>query len=305
MQQTSYTSPIGHSPCITGLRLTQTETGLPLIHCHNDFGTGKLLLQGAQLLEWSPTGQRPVVWLSPHAKYTARKSPRGGTPICWPWFGTHESQPELPAHGFARIALWKLERASQLSNGGHQLVFSLIRDPHSLDLWPRNTPLQVCYTLGESLEIELITKNDSAEPLTVTEALHTYFGVGDVRDVTIRGLEGSDYLDKVDAGTVKRQARTITISEETDRVYLSTRSDCFIEDPNLNRIIRIEKRGSLTTIVWNPWEEKALQLGDLGETDYLNMVCVESGNAGNDPVTLRPGEEHHLWVRYSVSPLTA
>ena len=305
MRQISTTSSIDNLAHIPGLRLTQTETGLSLIHCQNDFGAGQFLLQGAQLLEWSPTNQQSAVWLSPHTKFTPGKSPRGGTPICWPWFGAHESQPDLPAHGFVRAALWTLAHASQLNNGGHQLIFSLIRDAHAHDFWPHNTPLEIRYKLDASLEIELITKNDSAESVTLTEALHTYFGVGDVRNVTIRGLEGIDYLDKVDAAALKHQAGTITISEETDRVYLSTSGDCFIEDPGLNRIIRIEKRGSLTTIVWNPWKEKALRLGDLGETDYLNMVCVESGNAGNDPVTLRPEEEHRLWVRYSVLPLTA
>ena len=303
MHQTSTTASIDHLTGVPGLTLSQSEAGLPLIHCQNRFGTGKFLLQGAQLLEWAPTGQSSVVWLSPHSRFVEGKSPRGGSPICWPWFGAHESRPDAPAHGIARAARWKLAHTNQLSNGTHQLIFSLIRDPHSLDLWPFNTPLQIRYRLGASLEIELITKNDSAESVTVTEALHTYFGVGDVRDVTIRGLEDGDYLDKVDAGTSKRQAGAIKISGETDRVYLSTRSDCFIDDPHLNRIIRIEKRGSLTTIVWNPWEEKALRLGDLGKTDYLNMVCVESGNAGNTPVSLQPGEEHRLWVRYSVSPL--
>jgi glucose-6-phosphate 1-epimerase len=122
--------------------------------------------------------------------------------------------------------------------------------------------------------------------------------------VTIRGLEEFDYLDKVDGNRRKHQSGPITISGETDRVYLSTHNDCFIEDPLLNRIIRIEKRGSRSTIVWNPWEEKATRLGDLGETDFLRMVCVESGNATENRITLKPGEEHRLWVRYSVSALT-
>jgi glucose-6-phosphate 1-epimerase len=34
------------------------------------------------------------------------------------------------------------------------------------------------------------------------------------------------------------------------------------------------------------------------------MVCVESGNALDDRITLAPGEEHRLWARYSVTSLT-
>jgi glucose-6-phosphate 1-epimerase len=187
---------------------------------------------------------------------------------------------------------------------GHKLHFRWVPDLTHNDYWPLNTPLEVRYTLGDACEIELITRNDSPTTVTVTEALHTYFGVGDVREVTIRGLEEYDYLDKVNGNRRQHQSGPITISGETDRVYLSTQSDCFIDDPLLNRIIRIEKRGSLSTIVWNPWDEKARRLGDLGETDFLRMVCVESGNVAENRITLKPGEEHRLWVRYSVSVLT-
>ena len=33
------------------------------------------------------------------------------------------------------------------------------------------------------------------------------------------------------------------------------------------------------------------------------MVCVESANAAEDVVTVTPGDEHHLWVRYQVEAL--
>jgi glucose-6-phosphate 1-epimerase len=112
------------------------------------------------------------------------------------------------------------------------------------------------------------------------------------------------YIDKVDDGRRKQQSGPITMTGETDRIYLSTQADCLIQDPLLNRTIRIEKRGSRSTVVWNPWDEKAKRLGDLGENDYLKMVCVESGNVADDRITLKPGEEHRLWVRYSVAAIT-
>jgi glucose-6-phosphate 1-epimerase len=191
-----------------------------------------------------------------------------------------------------------------LENVGHELHFRWVPDLTHNEYWPFNTPLEVRYTLGDACEIELITRNDSPTTVTVTEALHTYFGVGDVREVTIRGLEDLEYLDKVNDNRRQHQSGPITIGGETDRVYISTQGDCFIEDPLLNRIIRIEKSGSQSTIIWNPWERKARRLGDLGETDFLRMVCVESGNVADNRISLKPGEEHRLWVRYSVSALT-
>ena len=95
----------------------------------------------------------------------------------------------------------------------------------------------------------------------------------------------------------------MSFTQETDRVYLDTQSDCIIKDPGLSRQIRISKDGSDSTIVWNPWAEKAEQMGDMGDSGYLNMVCVESANAARNNVTIPPKGEHRLSVVYSVEPL--
>ena len=56
-------------------------------------------------------------------------------------------------------------------------------------------------------------------------------------------------------------------------------------------------------VVWNPWIEKAAKLGDLGDSGYLKMVCVESGNIADDAVTIAPGKRHAFQIRYSTRPL--
>ena len=303
MTQATSDSLIGAINVVPGLHLSVREQALPIIHSRNPEGESQILLQGAQLLEWTPRGHAPVVWLSPNARLIPGKSPRGGVPICWPWFGPHDTRADYPAHGVVRAGSWELVKATCLENEDHELRSRWIPDSTQRDYWPFGTSLEVHFTLGDACEIELITRNDSTMSLTLSEALHTYLGVGDVREITIRGLEDCDYIDKVDDGRRKHQSGPVTISGETDRIYLSTQAACIIEDPILKRIIRIEKRGSQSTIVWNPGEEKAKRLGDLGETDFLRMVCVESGNAVENRITLKPGEEHRLWVRYSVSRL--
>jgi D-hexose-6-phosphate mutarotase len=129
--------------------------------------------------------------------------------------------------------------------------------------------------------------------------LHTYFQVADVRGIGIHGLDGCRYLDKLD-GELKQQAGPLVLNGELDRVYSDQGGDCLINDPGLQRRIRIAKQGSHSTIVWNPWSEKAAKLGDMNEEGYLGMVCVESANAGEDVVSLEPGAEHRLRVEYSV-----
>jgi len=106
----------------------------------------------------------------------------------------------------------------------------------------------------------------------------------------------------VDGGRRRQQVGPVTFAAETDRIYLDTVADCLIDDPGLARRIRIRKRGSRSTVVWNPWIEKAARMGDLGEDGYLHMVCVETANAADDVVTIPPGAEHHLAVRYELEP---
>ena len=281
-----------------------TLEGLDVLEISNVHGSGRILLQGALLLDWTPRGHHPIVWVSPKAKFISGKAPRGGVPVCWPWFGAHETNATLPAHGIARAARWDIVETNRQADQSHRLVFRLQREGTSLSHWPYDTPLEICYTLGKSIEIELITRNSGHEPITLTEALHTYFEVSDIRDITITGLEGCNYIDKVAQGARKLQSDVIRFSAETDRVYLDTTETCVIHDPGYQRCIRIEKQNSRSTIVWNPWTEKAASMGDFTEDGYLRMVCVESGNAADNTLTLGAGAEHRLWVRYSEEPLS-
>ena len=194
--------------------------------------------------------------------------------------------------------------AEDYGDAGTRLVLRLEQNDASRRYWPLSTEVTMRISLGAALEIELITRNTGEVPITVGEALHTYFEVSDVREIAIRGLENCEFLDKVDGGKSKRQQGPVTFSGELDRVYLNTSSDCLIDDVGINRRIRISKRGSRSTVVWNPWYEKAAKMGDLGEEGFLNMVCVESANAADDTVSIAAGDEHQLAAIYRVEPLS-
>jgi D-hexose-6-phosphate mutarotase len=56
-------------------------------------------------------------------------------------------------------------------------------------------------------------------------------------------------------------------------------------------------------VVWNPWIEKADKMGDFGPDGYRGMVCVETANAVENVVTVKPGEEHRLVAIYSTEAL--
>ncbi len=283
------------------LDIIESPAGYPLVAIHNDHATARVALQGAQLLHWAPRDEAPVIWLSPCAKLLPGKSARGGVPICWPWFGPHGEDAAKPAHGFARTVFWELAAATDEPDGT-RLRFVLPAQT-KVALWPHDTPAQLDLVIGRQLEITLTTRNQGAVPLSLGEAFHTYFQVGDIEQVRVEGLEGVTFADKVQQFARAEQQGAVTINGEIDRVYLGHTEGCAIVDPGLGRRIRIDKRGSRSTVIWNPWEEKAQAMGDFEEGGYRHMLCAESGNALDDTLTLAPGAEHKLAVTYAVEPL--
>lgn len=282
------------------LRIITGEGGIPVIKIQNRYASASISLQGAHLLSWIPEGEEEVIWLSEDAKFSPGKSVRGGIPVCWPWFGAHETNPDYPAHGFARTTNWQILSTEALADGGTRISFTTQPQPATKAMWPAETTVQLQLTIGKKLEMEIITHNNGSKPITIGQALHTYFKVGDVSNVLLHGLDDTGYLDKLDGFKLQRQHGPLNFIEEVDRIYFDTSSECVIEDKTLNRNIVIIKCGSHSTVVWNPWQETANKMGDLGEQGYKKMLCVESSNAAEDVVTIKPGKVHQLWVQYSV-----
>ena len=274
--------------------------GMPLVQVRNALASADIVLQGAHVTAWQPAGHDPVIWLSPQARFAPGKSIRGGIPICWPWFGNHESNPNFPAHGHARTVDWTVCSVEILHEGATRIAFEITDSEEARTLWPHPCKARYSVTVGLELTLELSTSNTGASPFLIGEALHTYFAIGDISETRILGLEGCEYLDKLDGFKSKTERGAIAISSEIDRVYINTTADNLIEDRKLGRRIRITKSGGASTIVWNPWVEKSIQMGDMGDTGYRNMVCVESGNAAACRVSVNPGETHTLRVCYSV-----
>ena len=274
---------------------------IPLVEIANEQASAIISLQGAHVLSWIAKGDGDVIWLSEDATFAMGKSIRGGIPVCWPWFGAHNSEATFPAHGFARTVLWQVTDSKALDSGETQITFNL--DTTQLDkrlqqMWPQATVAEYRLTIGKTLTLELITFNHSDQAITLGQALHTYFNINDVSQTTITGLDGRDYLDKTDDFKRKSQTGPITINSEVDRVYLQTADDITIDDGQ--RKIHIKKQGSHSTVVWNPWQEVAEKMADLGQDGYRHMVCVESANAAEDTVSIQPGKSQKLLVTYEV-----
>ncbi len=283
----------------------EDASGLVVAEISNAQATASLCLQGAHLMTWQPRSQTlPVVWLSRDAKLAAGKSIRGGAPVCWPWFGAHPSEPGFPGHGYARTVPWRMVESGREPDGATRLVLRLQQSEKTRAQWPHDCTLDLTVIVGETLRMELSTENTGAGDFTIGEALHTYFRIGDIGAVRVTGLENCDYWDKVGGSTLKKQSGQITFSGETDRVYVNTLAECVIEDDRLGRRIHVAKSGSLSTVVWTPWTEKAAKMGDMGQPDgWREMVCIESVNAMENAVKVAAGTRHTMIVEYRAEPV--
>lgn len=285
------------------VQFKEIAEGMIIAEVANQHALSNIALQGAHVATFQPRGEEPVIWLSPKAKFAPGKSIRGGAPICWPWFGPHKTESKFPGHGYARTVPWDVLETKALPDGSTFLRFGLVESEATRAQWPNASTVQLEVTVGKALKVELVTANTGKQAFELSEALHTYFQISDVANMTIRGLEGCEYLDKVQDFARCKQQGGIVIESEVDRVYVNTPADCVIEDKGLKRAIRIAKQGSLSTVVWNPWTEKAEKMGDFGPALHRDMVCVESGNALENTLTLKPGETHRLVAVYSVEKL--
>lgn len=284
-----------------GILFREGPGGLERIDIENPHATASLALQGAHLLEWTPRDEQPVIWVSEAARYEPGVAIRGGIPICWPWFGPHATNPRLPQHGLARTAEFQVVAVERLFDHRTRITFRL-PDGQVEAAWPHPTELLYMVTVGRALELDLVTRNAGPEPVTIGQALHTYFRVSDYTRVTVHGLEGCRYLDRV-AGGERVQDRPLTLAGKTDRTYLQSVRDCILEDPGLSRSIRISKRNSHSTVVWNPALGGVSPGSDFGASGSRHMLCLETANAGADAVRLEPHAVHLLFARFTVAPV--
>lgn len=288
---------------VDGVRFENGPDDVIFIQVSTPQATAQVSLYGAQIMSYQPTGaEHDMLFMSPMSRYGVGNSIRGGVPICWPWFGNDPNGTGRPAHGFARNNFWQLEAVETLDDGAVRLYMSLPDILGHRDMWHSDCSLNAEITIGEKLQIQLTTHNHDDESFVISQALHTYFRIGDISDIHIRGLDDFHYLDKTDDFDQKLQQGDIRFDCETDRIYLHSPEQLFIEDEQMHRRVVVESHGSETTVVWNPWT-KADDIHDLREDAYRSFVCVETANAADDSIELAPGESHTLLAEYRLMPI--
>lgn len=261
--------------------------------------TGRLTAydHGAHVAEWVREGT-DVLWLSDRAVYQNDRSIRGGVPICWPWFAAGPDGDISPTHGFLRLTGWRLVEAGESTLRWGTSSEMVVGRP-GVERFPYPFEAQVAARLTDELEVSLTVHNTGPSPLDYEAALHTYVHVGDVQAITIEGLDGVGYWDKVTRarGT---QHGPLRLTGETDRIHDSA-DPLMLDDPVLGRRLVLTPSGATRTVIWNPWRAGADELADMADGSWRRMVCLEAAAIGAGRVRLGTGERHTISQRVSVT----
>ena len=278
-------------------------------------GDDELLIaeQGAQVLSYRQGDAPPIIWLSEEAAFTECQSVRGGVPICWPWFGDLKRNPdevqvmyqgaaEAPFHGLVRGLDWVLERQDSEGDAGI-LEFTCPQTSGDLPGWPHRVELRLQIRLDDRLDISLTSRNLGDQPVSISQALHSYFAVSDIHQVAVEGLDDCRFIDTLQDWATEQQQGHLQFSAETDRIYLDLPSRLGLTDPTWKRRITLQTSGSRSAILWNPWIDKAQRLSQFADDAWQRMLCIETANVLDDHVQLQAGASHTLSVAICSEPI--
>lgn len=265
-----------HNAAIPALRLESADGARAHISPH-----------GAHLMSWLPKCGGERLYLSHKARAGAGQTIRGGVPVIFPQFAF---EGPLPKHGFVRGMPWTQIAHGRRDDGAGYARFALHDDDATRAIWPHAFAAEMeAAVLGDTLEAALSIRNTGSTPLTFTAALHSYLRVADVGTVSVHGLQGLRYRDKVlDNAVCVEQHTALDIVDEVDRIYFNAPSSIALHDGT--RRLKIRHENFPDTVVWNPGPELATNLHDLDEGGWRQMLCIEAAVIGA-AVTLAPGKQ--------------
>lgn len=253
---------------------TESLEGLSISHRHCQ---AQVSVYGGQVLSFKPTGHKDVLWLSDRSHYQVGKAIRGGIPLCWPWFGTNDKNiknQKAVNHGFARQLPWKID-SLEADEAGVTLILVLVGE-NQHPLWPNAYQLTQTLFFGQNFKQSLAMSNLSQEDAQYSAALHSYFTVSNPSNVSIDGLTGVSYNDKL-TGTSSIQQQVVSCVGEIDREYHSSEKMTLV-DSQWQRKIDIVSRNCQQWVLWNPGKELANTMADIHPQGEQEYICLEAAN---------------------------
>jgi glucose-6-phosphate 1-epimerase len=247
--------------------------GLPLLVVKTQAFEAVVAFQGAQLLSFVPNSGEDLLWLSPNCVFSEGVALRGGVPVCFPWFGPHETEAKAVKHGFARNNLWQLSSVSASTDNEMELLFSFSSTHHPH--FPHAFSATLRMVLAASAKLELTVTNNGEDTFSTSWALHSYHPVSNLDAVEIPALAGKPYLDNLEKHARKQQNGPLQFHGEVDRVFPAVTESLVIE--NSQPRIRIDHHNAPSVVTWNPGATNAANISDIGAGQEQHYICVERG----------------------------
>lgn len=270
----------------------ELENDLVFVTVSNKFADADICLYGAHVTHFRTHKTMDILWMSPDSNFEVGTPIRGGIPVCFPWFGMNKENPDLPQHGFGRLMYWNMEETQTLPTGETLVRMSLSSSTETKKYWEHDFYAEVTVIVGKTLTVSLKVENTSEKLFECGCALHSYFNLSAIENLSVYGLQNTRYFNQLDQNEYIQETQTLEIKQAETRHYLDTETDCILHDPVFNRNIQISKTGSRVTTVWNPWAETCANIGDLPDDAYETFVCLETVNSFNNLIRLEPGQSH-------------
>ncbi|HET6558984.1 MAG TPA: D-hexose-6-phosphate mutarotase [Prolixibacteraceae bacterium] len=284
----------------------ELENDLIFLTVSNKYADVDICLYGAHITSFRPHNSGDLLWMSPESFFEEGKAIRGGIPVCFPWFGPHQTEPQLPQHGFARLMYWDVVETASLSSAETKVVLQLCSSEATKVYWPHDFCATLTVIAGSVLKVTLAVTNTSGIAFDYTCALHSYFNLSAIENLRIEGLQHTEYYNQLSGEKGLQEEEILEITEPMTRHYLDTEAPVVMDDTIFKRRVRVAKAGSRTTTVWNPGAETSAAIADLPDDGFETFICVETVNAFNDVISLAPGDVHETTtmiglVEYPVS----
>ena len=262
-----------------------------IVTLKNAHGTAKVSLVGANVFSYVPAGGEEVLFSMKNPDFAAAEFQHVGIPVVWPWFNKN-GEAGSAIHGFVRQKKWTVVEKSE-NAAMSRLVLGLESDEETRRLWPYDFRLRYTVTLGDELQVSLVTENADRVPFDITEGFHSYFRVSDVDSVVLRGLDGcrndriaSSVDDPVFHGDLKFHAGE-------GRVFFPGKGEYVLFDEGKNRALTLAARGNRKLILWSIPQSSSE--GQFAPDDWKHFVCLEPSTISRDvAIKVLPGREHEL-----------
>ena len=311
-------SGLAASTSDTRAYLVTLKGGLPGYRVMHESGSiMEVYAHGATVTSFKDARSREYLFLSGASIFDGVKPIRGGIPLIFPKFGGGWDGPtnptDLPSHGFARRSTWGITTVSTPT--GDRIAFTL--DPSGISsefaaAWPHDFKLTYIVSLGPvgfSTEMVIANPAGAAAPFEFQTLLHTYYNIGAIESVSVKGLQGATYIDQLQArGEFTEERGAILFASETDAIYKAALGKGGEGNALTISGLAFDTEGTVAlrtscsldgtarpndVVVWNPWVAKSIRMADFGDEEYHTMLCVEPG-AVDGPTSLGPGQEFRL-----------